>query len=258
MSRILITGSADGLGMLAAILLTEAGHEVILHARDKHRANEAMVSVPGAAGAVVGDLSSIEQTRDVAAQINSLGTFDAIIHNAAIGYREPERIQTVDGLPHVFAVNSLAPYILTCLVAPPKRLVYMSSELHQQGDATLHDLAWEQRPWNGYQAYADSKLHNVLLAFAVARLWPGTCSNAVHPGWVPTKMGGANAPDSLDQAPRTQAWLASGKDPKALVSGKYFYHQQAQDAHAAALDTDTQDHYLMACAEFSGLELARP
>ena len=67
--------------------------------------------------------------------------FDAVIHNAAVGYREPKRVETVDGLPHVFAVNSLAPYILTCLINKPRRLIYLSSGLHRQGDASISDIA---------------------------------------------------------------------------------------------------------------------
>ncbi len=164
---------------------------------------------------VIGDLASIAQTRKVAEQVNGLGLFDAVIHNAAIGYREPRRIATEDGLPQVFAVNTLAPYILTALIKKPKRLVYLSSGLHRNGDASLKDLAWEQRPWQGQQAYSDTKLHDVLLAFAVARRWPGVLSNALEPGWVPTKMGGAGAPDDLDEGHRTQVWLAVSDDPAA-------------------------------------------
>src|SRR4029079_7430885 len=95
---------------------------------------------------------------------------------------------TEDGLPHVFAVNTLAPYILTALIRRPKRLVYLSSGLHQSGDASLKDLTWERRPWRGQQAYSDTKFHDVLLAFAVGRRWPEVLSNALEPGWVATQM----------------------------------------------------------------------
>jgi len=112
--------------------------------------------VPGAEAVVIGDLSSIAQTRSVADQVNRLGPFDGVIHNAAVGYQEPQRIATEDSLPHVFAVNTLAPYILTALIQKPQRLVYLSSGLHKNGDASLEDLAWEHRPWRGTQAYSDS------------------------------------------------------------------------------------------------------
>src|SRR6202020_106773 len=135
MARVFITGSSDGLGRMAAQLLIEQGHKVVLHARSQQRGEEALSAVAGAETVVVGDLTSIKQTRNVAEQVNKLGSFDAVIHNAGIGYREPQRIATEDGLPHVFAVNTLAPYILTALIHPPKRLVYLSSGLHRSGDA---------------------------------------------------------------------------------------------------------------------------
>src|SRR5579863_6879172 len=144
MARVFITGSSDGLGRMAAELLIEQGHSVVLHARNEKRGKEAMAAVPQAESVVIGDLSSIAQTRGVAEQVNQLGAFDAVIHNAGVGYREPRRIATEDGLPHVFAVNTLAPYILTALIQRPKRLVYLSSGLHQSGDTSLKDLAWNE------------------------------------------------------------------------------------------------------------------
>ncbi|HXB93590.1 MAG TPA: SDR family NAD(P)-dependent oxidoreductase [Puia sp.] len=255
MSRIFITGSADGLGQMAARLLIAEGHKVVLHARNPARAKQAFAASPGAETALAGDLSSIAETKALAKQVNQLGAFDAIIHNAGIGYREGRSIPTVDGLPHVFAVNSLAPYILTCRIHYPGRLVYISSGLHRQGDPSLKDLDWKQRPWNGFQAYADSKLHDVLLAFAFARRWPDVYSNAVEPGWVATKMGGAGAPDSLEEGPITQAWLATSVDLEAMVTGQYFYHKKQRPYLPAAADPEIQDRFLAACAAFSGVEL---
>ncbi|HEX4384715.1 MAG TPA: SDR family NAD(P)-dependent oxidoreductase, partial [Myxococcales bacterium] len=124
------------------------------------RAEEALKAVKGAEAAVHGDLSSIAETKDAAKQANALGAFDAVIHNAGIGYREPQRNETKDGLPRLFAVNSLAPYILTALMQKPKRLVYLSSGMHRGGDPSLNDLDWKSRPWEGSQAYSDTKLHD--------------------------------------------------------------------------------------------------
>jgi len=254
MSRILITGSADGLGKMAAQLLVAEGHEVVLHARNERRAEEAMAAVPGAAGAVTGDLSVIAETVDVARQVNALDDLDAVIHNAAVGYRE-RLIRTPDGLPHLFAVNSLAPYILTCLIRKPLRLVYISSGLHTQGDASLEDLVWRDRVWNGFAAYSDSKLHDVILAFAVAARWQDVLSNAMEPGWVATRMGGPGAPDSLEEAPRTQAWLAVSNDPAAMVSGEYFYHMKQRRPLADARKAEIQDRFLEECRRISGIAL---
>jgi NAD(P)-dependent dehydrogenase (short-subunit alcohol dehydrogenase family) len=93
--------------------------------------------------------------------------------------------------------------------------VYLSSGLHRNGDPSLDDLAWQKRPWQGTQAYSDSKFHDVMLAFAIASRWPDVFSNALEPGWVATKMGGAHAPDDLDEGYRTQVWLALSSDAAA-------------------------------------------
>lgn len=256
MARVFVTGSSDGLGRMAARLLVERGDGVVLHARDDHRARDAMAAVPGAEAVLTGDLANIRQTRELAAKVNALGEFDAVIHNAGVGFREPRRVATEDGLAHVFAVNTLAPYILTALIRRPKRLVYVSSELHRSGDARLDDLAWERRPWRGHQAYCDTKLHDVLLAFAVARRWPGTLSNALEPGWVATKMGGPRATGDLDAAHRTQVWLATGDDPAAQASGRYFYHMQPRKPNSACHDVARQERLLAECQRLSGIALS--
>lgn len=255
MARVFVTGSSDGLGRMTAQLLIEQGHSVVLHARNDARKRFAIAAVRRAESVVVGDFMSIAQTRDVAEQVNALGAFDAIIHNAAIGFRERSRIETEDGLAHVFAVNTLAPYLLTALIQRPRRLVYVSSELHRRGDASLADLNWETRPWHGNQAYSDTKLHVALLACAVARRWQETRSNAMEPGWVATKLGGARATGDLDAAHRTQAWLAAGGDPATASTGGYFFHQNPRKPSGAVHDTVRQDVLLTACSRISGVTL---
>jgi len=190
MARIFITGSSTGLGLMAGQLLVEQGHGVVLHGRNDRRCEDTRRELPQADAIVVGDLSTVRGTRSVAEQVNKMGRFDAVIHNAGIGYRERRRVETEDGLPQVFAINVLAPYILTALIERPGRVVYLSSGMHHSADAHLDDLAWRTRQWEGSAAYAESKLHDVLLAFAVARRWPDVLSNALEPGWVPTRMGG--------------------------------------------------------------------
>lgn len=251
MTRTLITGSADGLGQMLAQELVAQGHEVVLHARNQQRARDALAAVPGAAAALVGDLASIDETRDLARQANASGRFDVVVHNAAVGYQEP-RIETVDGLEHVFAINALAPYLLTALIERPDRLIYLSSGMHLGGDLVLDDLQWVRRRWRGAQAYSDSKLHDVLLTFAVARLWPEVQANAVDPGWVPTKMGGRGAPGDLSEGHLTQAWLATATD---TGSGGYYYHEQPHRTHPVASDREAQDGFLEACASLTGVRL---
>jgi len=252
MARIFITGSSDGLGLMEAHMLVSQGHEVVLHGRSRQRADEALSRVPGALTAVVADLASIAETKSLADQVNELGPFDAVIHNAGI-YGDSQCVRTAEGLPRIFVVNSLAPYILTCLIKRPKRLVYTSSGLHQGGDATLHDVAWKSRRCNGSSAYADSKLQVVILAFAVSRTWPDVLSNAVDPGWAATKMGGAGAPVSVEEGSRTQVWLATGQDKETLVSGKYFFHQRPRNCHPSAADPAVQEKYLSECYALSGV-----
>jgi len=255
MSRIFISGSSTGLGLMAADLLVSQGHQVVLHARNAVRAEGARRELPQAEAVVVGDVETIAGAKDIASQVNALGRFDAVIHNAAVGYREGHRV-TSDGLPHVFAINTLSAYILTGLIERPKRLVYLSSGMHHHADANLDGILWKKRRWNGSTAYAESKLHDAMLALAIARRWPDVLSNSLEPGWVPTKMGGPGAPDEMDQAHLTQAWLAAGDDPKAQVTGKYFYHLEHKEPNPQAHDPALQDRLIAICAEISGVALS--
>ena len=254
MARVFITGSSDGLGLMAGQLLADQGHKVVLHARNDARAADAKKAAPKAEAVVVGDLASIAATKDLVAQVNSLGRFDAVIHNAAVGFREEQRA-TSDGVPNVFAINTLAPFILTVLIERPKRLVYLSSGMHESARANLDDILWRKRSWDGSSAYAESKLHDAMLAFTVARYWPNVLSNAVTPGWVATKMGGAGAPDDIAQAHLTQAWLATSDEPAALTTGGYFYHLKQREPNPEALEVPLQDRLVDICEEISGVRL---
>jgi NAD(P)-dependent dehydrogenase (short-subunit alcohol dehydrogenase family) len=240
MARISITGSADGLGQLAARALVARGHEVVLHARNAERARHALQQVPGALHAIAGDLSDIAETKRLADEANAWGPFDAVIHNAGI-YQAPSRA--------VFMVNALAPYLLTCLMQRPKRLIYLSSGLHLQGHANLEQLARDQ----SHVSYSDSKLYVTMLCMAVARRWPDVYANAVDPGWVPTKMGGSHAPDDLQQGYETQVWLAVSDEPAAHVSGCYFHHRKARPFHPQAGDVALQEQFLSICKELTGV-----
>ncbi len=238
MARIFITGSADGLGHLAAKQLVEEGHRVVLHARNQERGKEALDMVPGAEDVLAADLEDVEQVKLLAEQANELGRFDAVIHNAGV-YRTSGDI--------IFRVNTLAPYILTCLMERPERLVYLSSGLHMQGNSGL--IGFDA----GNVSYSDSKLHVVLLAKVIARKWQRIYANAVDPGWVPTKMGGSGAPGNLEKGYQTQVWLAVGKDEAAKVSGSFFYHKKQKHYHPEADNVVVQDRFLELCQNASGI-----
>jgi NAD(P)-dependent dehydrogenase (short-subunit alcohol dehydrogenase family) len=253
--RVFITGSTDGLGRAAAEALLRQGHQVVLHARSTERATALADIAPHAGGVVIGDLASAAQTRALADQVNALGRMDAVIHNAGI-YREPARGNTPEGHAKVLAVNVLAPYLLTGLIERPDRLVYLSSGMHRGGEGDLDDIDWNSRRWDTNRAYSESKLYVTALAFAVARRWPKVLSNAVDPGWVPTKMGGRGAPDDLEQGHLTQTWLAASDDAAAKQSGKYWHHRSPQPPASQSMDPRFQDELLAKLASLTGHELA--
>ncbi|KAF1350477.1 NAD(P)-binding protein [Lizonia empirigonia] len=214
MVHILITGSSGGLGSIVAQKLISRGHSV-----------ETVVT---------GDLSDMASTKAMAKQIKDLGSFDCIIHNAGLyqgGFRK-----TSDGIPALAAVNTLAPYILTALVNKPKRLIFLSSEMHQSGSADLSDPLWTkgETGFSDTAAYCASKLHNILFAKAFAKRWPDVQSNALDPGW----RRGCGSGDS------------------AKKSGQYFRPgKKLGSPQKATEDEKLQDRLLEACGEFSGVKL---
>jgi NAD(P)-dependent dehydrogenase (short-subunit alcohol dehydrogenase family) len=240
MARIFITGSADGLGQLTATALVAQRHEVVLHARNEKRGQDALDKVPGAETVLTADLSNILETKQLAAKVNTLGNFDAVIHNAGV-YRAPGE--------EIFTVNTLAPYILTCLIEKPRRLIYLSSGMHLGGSAKLESLDSSV----SRVTYSDSKLHVLMLCMAVARKWPEVYANAVDPGWVPTKMGGRGAPDDLQKGYETQTWLAVSSDRRATVSGRYFHHENEARYNREADDVQLQERLLSLCEEITGV-----
>jgi NAD(P)-dependent dehydrogenase (short-subunit alcohol dehydrogenase family) len=243
MARILITGSADGLGRASARTLLKEGHSVVVHTRNRDRLGAVQDLLHQGAEAVVGDLADVEQTREVAEQANALGRMDAVIHNAGV-YTGRQ----------IMPVNIVAPYLVTAHMQRPARLIYLSSGMHRGGRADLAGMDWSGRSVTG--SYSDSKLFVTTLAAAVARILPSVASNAVDPGWVPTRMGGPSAPDDLRLGHLTQEWLAVSHDPDALTTGGYWHHQRLQKPHPAVQDQRFQDQLLAALADFTGTPLS--
>jgi NAD(P)-dependent dehydrogenase (short-subunit alcohol dehydrogenase family) len=244
MTRVFVTGSADGLGRAAAQTLLDDGHEVVVHARSAERLAAVGELLDRGAEAVVGDLSDLGETRSLAEQVNRLGHMDAVIHNAGV----------ISG-PHVLPVNVVAPYVITALIHRPQRLVYLSSGMHRGGRARLTGMDWTGQQATG--SYSDSKLFVTTLAMSVARIWPDVFSNAVDPGWVPTRMGGAGAPDDLRLGHLTQEWLATSDDPEARSSGGYWYHQRRAEPAPAVHDRRFQDELLEELARLTNAPLTQ-
>jgi NAD(P)-dependent dehydrogenase (short-subunit alcohol dehydrogenase family) len=240
--RIFVTGSADGLGKAAADTLLGVGHEVVVHARSSGRLVAVRDLTDRGAAAVVGDLADAEEVRGVAEQVNQLGRMDAVIHNAGV-YRGST----------VLPVNVAAPYLLTALLHQPERLIYLSSGSHYSGRARVDGLDWSGRRANG--SYSDSKLFVTTLMAAVATRWSATLSNAVDPGWVPTRMGGSGAPDDLRLGHLTQEWLATSDDDDARTSGGYWFHQRRREPHPSVRDQRFQHELLDELVRFTGVSL---
>lgn len=175
---------------------------------------------------------------------------EVVVH-AGIGAQRERRL-TEDGLEQIFQVNVLAPYLLTCLLPRPARLVYLSSGMEASGTWRPDDLQFAERRWDGMQAYSDSKLHDVMLAFAVARQWPDTVSNAVDPGWIRTRMGGPSATDDLPEGAETQVWLATSDEDAATTTGRYLKRRQVLRPSPVAEDVDAQTRLLRICADLTG------
>lgn len=226
--------------MLAAKELLARGHQVSLHARNLARREETLRQAPTAQNVFIADLSDRGAVRGLAEELNQTSTFDVVIHNAGVYQASPDLI---------FAVNTMAPYILTSMMNKPRRLIYLSSGMHLHGHPNFENF---KLPKPGV-SYSDSKLHVVLLSMAVARGWSDVYSNSVDPGWVPTKMGGRGAPDDLQKGYETQTWLAESNDANATVSGRYFFHKKERRCNPLATDVLLQNRFLEICADVTGV-----
>lgn len=236
MALILVTGASSGLGRDTVNTLVDDGHDVVVHVRNPDRLADAEDTARWK-GVITGDLADLDEIRDVAGQAGGFGRFDAVIHNAGTMHSRDAG-----------TVNTVAPYLLTALMDKPARLVHLSSSMHRTGSTDLWRLA------AGTGSYDDSKLWVTALAFALASRWEGTSSHAVDPGWVPTRMGGAAAPDDLAAGHRTQVWLATHHDV-APSTGGYWYHLQTQTPHPAVQDEGFQARLVQALESHTGVPL---
>ena len=255
MARIFITGSTRGIGAKTARQLIDLGHEVIVHARNHARAEEAKAQFPDAHGVIVGELDSLASTSAMSARANALGPYDVIIHNAGTGGGVPERVQTADGFERIFHTNVIAPYLLTAQMELPRRMIFLTSGVEANAKWFPEDLQWSHRRWKGMQAYSDSKLHDLMLALEVAARYPQVISNAVDPGWIKTNMGGPEAPDPVSLGAQTQVWLASSGDAGATASGRYMKRRKTQEPNPVVRNASARAALVAELERLTGVAL---
>ena len=254
MSKVLITGSSAGIGQAAAVALVGQGHEVVLHARSEQRAEQALAAVPGAAGVVVADLASFQETRGLVTQAEKFGRYDTVVLNAGLGLKHAtERELTADGNELMFQVNTLSAYLVTALLAQPRRLIFVSSAVAVNGVLDLDDPNYAHRPFDGWQAYQDTKLQLILLALGVGRRWSME-SLAFDPGWVSTQMtlrNGDTAPLTAEHAGDRLARLVTTGDlpPDSYATERAW--RPGKDEN----DPERQDGLLALCARLTGVTL---
>lgn len=237
MTRILVTGSSDGIGRQAALELARAGAEVIVHGRNPARAAEAAKAVPGSQSWVC-DFESLDEVRAAAARLPA--GIDVLINNAGV-YRTTRKL-TADGYELMLQVNHLAAFLLTNLLLPSMsegaRVVNVSSMVHTGATIAWDDLMGERR-FAGYAAYGQSKLANLLFTRALARRQDKATVNAMHPGVIGTKLlhagfsGLAGGP--LAQGADTAVYLATSPEVTG-VTGKYFVNRRETQPARQALD----------------------
>ncbi|MDR1824762.1 MAG: SDR family NAD(P)-dependent oxidoreductase [Bifidobacteriaceae bacterium] len=244
---ILVTGSSDGIGAQTARNLAVQGHAVVAHARSVARAEAARAVLPPGMPIVIGDLSLQSEVRSLAEQASRLGRIGVIVHAAGTA-AGPARTVTRDGVETTFAVNTLAPHLLTKLLSPsaPSRVVFVASDSFRHSRLDLTDIEL-LHGWSPALAYANSKLAVSALAMAWARHLPNALVNALHPGWVRTKMSPAEAPLSVAEGADTPTWLAASNDPAALVTGEFFTNRKPDHFNPQVFDQAAQDAVFTAC-----------
>jgi NAD(P)-dependent dehydrogenase (short-subunit alcohol dehydrogenase family) len=249
MKTILITGATDGIGREIARQLLALGHRILLHGRTRERAQQTLEGFGRGAGAptavpVWGDLAEMRQVLALAEQVKrQTPVLDVLLHNAGV-YQHQRRL-TPDGFETTMAVNHFAPFLLTQALletvraSAQGRIITVSSIAHQGGSLDLRDLNFAHR-FDGYTAYATSKLANILFTRALARRLAGTptTANSLHPGVIDTKLlrsgfgrGGAPVADGA----RTSVYLATAATV-STITGQYFI--DAQPAQPSALARD--------------------
>lgn len=276
-----VTGANSGIGQAAALTLARFGAEVILVCRDKARGEAARAEIGAAAAAgqprlEIADLSSMPEVRDLAGRLSDLGRLDVLINNA--GLVLGERRISADGFEYTFALNHLAPFLLTNLLreklvaSAPARVITVSSAAHRGARLDLADLQLAGH-FSGWRAYANSKLANILFTTELASRLAGTgvTANCLHPGTVNTGFGrdgsrllrlgldlGRRFLRTAGQGADTVAYLASSPAVEGATGG-YYIKRKLRTPSRAARDQATARRLWEISAELTGLaEASRP
>ena len=256
---VLVTGGTGGIGRATAVGLARMGAHVAVTGRDRSRTDDAAREIHGAGhGPVdvfIADLSSQAQVRRLAEQVlRTLPRIDVLVNNVG-GYWNTRHV-TEDGLEHTFALNHLAPFLLTHLLldrltqGTASRVVTVASNAHALGRIDFDDLQGN-RSYSGARAYNQSKLANVLFSHELARRLPlaVATANAVHPGMVRTAFG-ADDPAGVQRllVPFLRPFMRSPARGAATsihvasapalekVSGQYFANSQPKRSAAGSYD----------------------
>ena len=274
-----VTGATSGIGKAAAAALARLGATVVLVGRDRGRTEAAAAEIgPASASpprAEVADLASLEQVRGLAGRLAGLERIDVLINNA--GLVLGERRITPDGFEHIFALNHLAPFLLTNLLLPklaasaPARVVTVTSDAHSAARLDLSDPNLE-RGWDSWRSYANSKLANILFTRELARRLDGTgvTASCAHPGVVRTGFGRESRPllklgitiarpfmASPERGADTIVYLASSPDVAGQTGG-YYVKRQRREPSAAARDDAAAGKLWEISEKLTGLAPAQP
>ena len=249
MATVCITGATDGIGLATAGVLLAGGHRVLVHARSEARGRPVVQGLDGDAHLVTGDLAQLAEVRSLAEQIAGHGPLDVLVHNAGVWVRGDTPRVTPDGFETTFAVNVLAPHLLTALLRDrlSGRLLWLGSGMARSGRVRPDALGAERDP---RQAYADSKACDVALAMAWGRRLPQIASAAVDPGWVKTKLASRGAPGDPRESADTLSYCATEAD---LTRGPYWRDRRPLPVPAHLRDPALQDTLAAACDRLAGV-----